>query len=117
MRKIAYILFFLVIVLSGCLGSKRKIKVKITDITTGAPVENITVSVGNIEHSSSASQVKQAKSNSNGLVEMTYSNAARKDAIRITIDAIGTGYHVVGNTHYNYLEYSKNVYLEVKVEK
>lgn len=115
--KIYITLLLLMIVLSGCLGSKRKIKVKITDITSGTPVENITVLVGNIEHSSNASQVKTVKSNASGIVDMTYRSAARKDAIRITIQAIGSGYHVVGDSQYNYLEYSKNIYLEIYVEK
>lgn len=115
--KIYISIFFIMILLSGCLGSKRKIKVKITDITTGTAVENITVLVGNIEHSSNASQVKTGKSNANGIVDMTYRFAARKDAIRITIQAIGSGYHVVGDSQYNYLEYSKSIYLEIYVEK
>ncbi len=118
MKKIVqlFILISIAYLLSTCLGTtKHIITVKVTDIDTGSPVSGILVFVGNIEHSSSASQVKNVATNLEGVAKITY-YAARKDAIQIRIQG-SNGYNVVGESYFNYFEYQKIISLNIYVKK
>ena len=109
-------LIFIVFILGSCLGTTRHyITIKTIDVDTELPVSGITVLVGNIEHSSSASGVRVLQTNAEGVAKITY-YSARKDAIRITIQP-KNGYHTIGKAEFNYLEYKRVINLDIDVQK
>lgn len=106
------ILFFL---LFSCISAKHKITVTVIDAHNSLGVQNIKVFVGNVEHSSSASQVKMVLTNSDGVAKLNY-YSSRKDAIQIRIEGTN-GYYVVGDDRYIYYEYKRNISKTFNVKK